>query len=121
MLAFMLARKAAARRAELESEIDKVKRRMEQRRIHAMSQLVLYTLWDDRGLGRSSKGRARRHCSSVRIKKQTHRYRYRAPWDTHTVHTLIQHSVGVSGYSEITTPQRYAPHTHGHTHGMPPE
>ena len=43
VLAFMLARKAAARRAALESEIDRVKRRMEQRRIHAMSQLVLYS------------------------------------------------------------------------------
>ena len=43
VLAFMLARKAAARRADLESEIDRVKRRMEQRRIHAMSQLVLYS------------------------------------------------------------------------------
>ena len=43
VLAFMLARKAAARRAELESEIGRVKRRMEQRRIHAMSQLVLYS------------------------------------------------------------------------------
>ena len=38
VLAFMLARKAAARRADLESEIDRVKRRMEQRRIHAMSE-----------------------------------------------------------------------------------
>ena len=37
------------------------------------------TLWDDRGLGRSSEGGARRHCSSIRIKKLTHRYRYHTP------------------------------------------
>lgn len=40
VLAFFLARKAAARRAKLESDIEKVKRRMEQRRFHAMSQLA---------------------------------------------------------------------------------
>ena len=42
------------------------------------------TLWDSPRAGAQLEERLRRHCSTVRIKKLTHWYRYH----THTVHTL---------------------------------